>query len=188
MATDSFGCVGNSIRLRSGAYFDFLNPRWQEIQLADIAGALSKICRFGGQIDVFYSVAEHSIMCANQAFDDGNHPDCIRAVFLHDAAEAFVGDVVRPLKLMLPEFAMLERRVEQAIERRFGVDFSKYKLSIREIDNAMLLAERRAMFSPDDVEWFGEKSTRKLDRSFRLFGPAEAERAFLECAKQFFVS
>lgn len=103
--TAAFGCVKNTIRVRSGLYFDLLDPQPDQFTLSDIAGALSKICRFGGQIDYFYSVAEHSVHCFDQADRDGASPAVCRLALFHDAAEAFIGDVVKPLKVMLPEYA-----------------------------------------------------------------------------------
>jgi hypothetical protein len=179
----AFGCVKNTIRLRSGSYFDFLDPQPDQFTLGDIAGALSKICRFGGQCEEFYSVAEHSVHCANQAAADGLPLDTQLAVLLHDAAEAFVGDVVKPLKIMLAEYPAIEERVEAAIAEKFLVDFRREKTSIREIDHAMLIAERRVMFSKDDVEWFGEREVRKLTIDFRCWEPRMAERRFIQTAR-----
>lgn len=179
----AFGCVGNTIRLRSGCYFDLSNPHEDQFTIKDIAGALSKICRFGGQIDCFYSVAEHSYWCATQAIYDGLTEFEVAAVLMHDAAEAFVGDIVKPLKMMLPEFSAIEDRVERVIEGKFGVDFRAYKSQIRKIDHEMLIAERRSMFSADDVQWAGEATVRRLVVDFQKWTPFEAERHFLRMAK-----
>lgn len=180
----AFGCVGNTIRLRSGCYLDLSDPREDQFTLEDIAGGLSKICRFGGQIECFYSVAEHSYWCGHQAACDGLSRDEICAVLFHDAAEAFVGDVVKPLKLMLGEFGRIERRIEGVLERKFGVNFGKHKKVIRKIDNEMLIAERRAMFSADDVQWAGEETVRRLTHQFGRWTPQYAEDVFLNAAKQ----
>src|SRR5581483_7354063 len=111
----AFGCINNTIRLRSGRYLDLADPRPDQFAFADIAGGLSKICRFGGQINHFYSVAEHCWHCCKLAGADGQCLETQVAVLMHDAAEAFCGDVVKPLKIMLPEYAEIERRVEAAI-------------------------------------------------------------------------
>lgn len=179
-----FGCVGNTIRLRSGLYLDLSDPREDQFTLEDIAGGLSKICRFGGQIECFYSVAEHSYWCGYRAECDGLSRDEICAVLLHDAAEAFVGDVVKPLKIMLGEFGRVERRVEGVIERKFGVDFGRHKNAIRKIDQEMLIAERRAMFSVDDVQWTGEDTVRRLALTFGRWNPSLAEEVFLKYVKK----
>lgn len=180
MSDTVFGCVKNTIRLRSGAYFDFLDPQPDQFTLEDIAGALAKICRFGAQCDFFYSVAEHSVRCASQASEDGQPTDVQLAVLLHDAAEAFCGDVVKPLKIMLPEYSAVESRVEAVIAEKFGVDFERHRAVIREIDHAMLIAERHAVFSRDDVEWTGEREVRKLllNRGVVGWQPTLAEMEF----------
>jgi uncharacterized protein len=180
----AFGCVKNTIRLRSGKYFDFIDPAPDQFELGDIAGALSKICRFGGQCPRFYSVAEHSVHCAWQAFADGQPPDVCMAVLFHDAAEAFCGDVVKPLKIMLSEYGPVERRVECVIGEALGIDFNEHDAIIREIDHAMLIAERRAIFGADGVTWFGENDVRRLDTKFKFWHPDMAEVHFLRTAEE----
>lgn len=182
---EAFGCVKNTIRLRSGRYFDLRNPQPEQFTLADIAGALSKMCRFGGQIDRFYSVAEHSCLCCWQTVQDGACEGVQRAALMHDAAEAFIGDVVKPLKVMLPEYAAIEGAVEYVIR-------SKYRLltgpetwaAVKEIDRAMLIAERRALFTADGVEWTGERGCRALSMEcgFSCWEPELAEECFLRYA------
>lgn len=173
-----FGCVNNTIRLRSGKYFDLANPRPDQFDFADIAGALSKICRFGSQCESFYSVAEHLVNCRRVAASDKLSRDAQLAVLMHDATEAFVGDMVKPLKMMLPAYAIIEARVEAAIAEKFGIDFRTHANVIKEIDRAMLIAERRRLFSPDKVAWTGEHSVRKLSVDFRLWRPSDAEMYF----------
>lgn len=179
MTIAAFGCVKNTIRLRSGGYFDFLDPQPEQFTLDDIAGALSKICRFGGQCPQFYSVAEHSVHCCRQAAKDGRDYETQIAVLFHDAAEAFCGDMVKPLKVMMPEYGVIEQRVENAIGAALGIDFDAHKEIIREIDHAMLIAERRAIFSVDGVKWFGEDEVRRLDVNFQNWLPDMAETMFL---------
>jgi hypothetical protein len=183
--TEAFGCVKNTIRLRSGGYFDFLDPQPEQFTLDDIAGALAKICRFGGQCPTFYSVAEHSVHCCRQAAKDGHTLEAQVAVLLHDAAEAFCGDVVKPLKIMLPQYSEIEQRVENAIGAALGIDFNCHAEVIREIDHAMLIAERRAIFGADGVMWFGENDVRRLDVGFQFWLPEIAEAVFLATAKEF---
>jgi 5'-nucleotidase len=183
MTHQPFGCVGNTIRLRSGNYLDLADPQPDQFTLADIAGGLSKICRFGGQVERFYSVAEHSIWCARVGGGDGQCQDTQLALLMHDAAEAFVGDVVKPLKIMLGGYAEIEARVEATITEKYLMDFPREAWAIEEIDHAMLIAERRAMFSADQVTWAGETETRKLDIEFRFLAPPDAEEWFLETAR-----
>ena len=182
----AFGCVGSTIRLRSGIYLDLADPQPESITPEDIAGALSKICRFGGQINAFYSVAEHCCRCAFQAGIDGLPLELCRSVFLHDAAEAFCGDMVKPLKELLPGFSEIELRIERAIEQRFGVDLTgkEAKAAIRKIDWEALIAERKSLFSADDVEWSGEKSVRPLGWKIHPLNPSGAEHEWFVTAER----
>ena len=177
----TYGCVNNTIRLRSGLYFDLADPQPDQFTFADIAGALSKICRFGGQCEWFYSVAEHCWHCTQQAIADGLPVEAQRAVLLHDAAEAFAGDIVKPLKIMLGEYGRIERRIEDVIAAKFGL--AKWSDAVRKIDHEMLIAERRFMFTSDGVIWSGENDVRPLRVEFMKWPPDSAELNFLLMAK-----
>lgn len=180
---NTFGCVANTMTLRSGTYFDLNDPQPDQFTLADIAGALSKICRFGGQINHWYSVAEHSVHCAALALKDGQSKWTCQAVLMHDAAEAFLGDVVKPLKIMLPEYLEIEKRVERVIAAKFWIDFKSHAKVIHEIDHAMLIAERRQLFGADGVHWEGEDSVRTVPLFTKNWPHQEAEIEFLDMAK-----
>jgi hypothetical protein len=178
----SFGCAGNTIRLRSGQYLDLADPRPEQIALADIAGGLSKICRFGGQVSRFYSVAEHSVLCAIQAEEDGLPIAVQRAALLHDAAEAFCGDMVKPLKIMIPAYQVVEKAVMGAIRERFGLTDPDAWEPVEEIDRSMLMVERRALFTPDRVQWTGESKVRRLTQEVLCLSPCDAESDFMHYA------
>ena len=181
---DYFGCVNNTIRLRSGLYLDLANPKPDQFKFSDIAGGLSKICRFGGQCEYFYSVAEHSYHCAMQANADGLSVESQRALLLHDAAEAFIGDIVKPLRIMLPDYAAVESRMEDCIAFGFGIQVDAQKDVVRKIDREMLIAERRAMFSADNVTWTWENDVRKIRVEFKKWTPGEAEVMFVFLARE----
>lgn len=183
MSDHTFGCVKNTIRLLSGGYLDLLDPKPDQFTLEDIAGGLSKICRFGGQVERFYSVAEHSVRCSKQAADDGAPLDTQIAALMHDAAEAFIGDVVKPLKIMLSDYAAIEDRMEAAIAEKFLIDFERERYQVRAIDREMLINERRALFSADKVEWAGEKQVRLLPGKPDCWGPPIAFNNFMHHAR-----
>ena len=169
----SFGCVGSTIRVASGHYFDFLNPDPKMITIENIAKPLSRICRFGGHIASFYSVAQHccsaTIACRMAGF--GREEQL--AVLLHDAAEAFCGDVVKPLKLMLGNaYSDVEDRVEKAIGIAFGVDFDKHKYVIKKFDLAMLMLEKKYFFPQDSVKWAGEDDVIDVDFKMTTLWPS----------------
>ena len=180
---EDFGCVGNTIKTRSGNYVDLLNPKEEQINFTDISGALSKICRFCGQSNRMYSVAEHLCHCVFQALMDGHPQEVCIAVFGHDFAESYLGDVTKPLKLLLPEYKKIEDNMEDVIGRRFGIDFHKHKDVIKEIDRAMLIAERKSLMSHDQIEWKGEKQTRDINPDIKCWNPEEAEVIFTSYAR-----
>lgn len=95
----------SSILTSTGKWFDILRPDPSLIDLHDIASALSKLCRFGGHCQQFYSVAEHSILAAKMMRQrNGGNPALIRWALLHDASEAYVVDIPRPAKRQLTEY------------------------------------------------------------------------------------
>lgn len=181
----AFGCVGNTIRLYSGGYLDLANPKPDQFELIDIAKGLSNICRFGGQIGEFYSVAQHCVSCHDVAERDGCSPEQCLAVLMHDAAEAFVGDMVKPLKELITGFVRVEDRIQDCIAAKFGIDFAAHKDVIREIDHAVLIAERRMLFSVDKTFWHGEDTVRNVRYAVRIpKSPMDAEDDFYSVAKQ----
>lgn len=97
-----------------------LEPDADTIVIEDIAHALSQICRYAGHTERFYSVAEHSVLIAQHLVSPREWK---LAALLHDASEAYLGDIPRPLK-QLPEFEFYrtaEKRLQAAINEKFGV-------------------------------------------------------------------
>lgn len=140
--------AGPTILLRSGSYFDLLRPEASTFTILDIAHALSNLCRFTGHTHRFLSVAEHSVYVSQLV----PREDTL-AGLLHDAAEAFVGDVSRPLKSLLPEYRVIEDRVSRAVLSRFGLD-PVLPDSVGQADRVMLRAEQFYAMRYDDV-WPG---------------------------------
>jgi uncharacterized protein len=126
-----------TIQCASGKYFDFLNPAGSHICIEDIAHALSHINRFTGHTRVPYSVAQHSYVVSCIV----PYKDAL-AGLLHDAAEAYLGDVSSPLKQLLPEYKVIEHRVHAAIFEHFGLD-PELPASVKEADLIALATERR---------------------------------------------
>lgn len=107
---------------RSGTTIDIKNPKVEDIDITDIAHALSNICRFGGHTRTFYSVASHCVLVMKLA------PYHIaKEALLHDAAEAYLGDVIKPLKHLLTDYEGIEDSFMQVIISKFGLDPEKLK-------------------------------------------------------------
>lgn len=180
MAVETPGNTFNMLRLRSGRYLDIANPKPEQFRFSDIAGGLSKLCRFGGQLRCFYSVAEHSVLCAQQAEEDGHSIEEQVSCLLHDASEAFIGDVIRPLKRMLSEYREIECMIEEMIWEKYDLRGLSY--IVKEIDNAMLFAERSHFFADDGRKWDGEDGVRVIRPHFLEWEPVNAEAVFTQKA------
>lgn len=94
--------------------FNFLQPDVNDVCIRDIAHALSNICRFTGHVGEFYSVAQHSVLVSYLV-----NPIYAREALMHDASEAYLGDVNSPLKHQLPEYQKIEAEVMRAVEKKF---------------------------------------------------------------------
>jgi 5'-deoxynucleotidase YfbR-like HD superfamily hydrolase len=120
-----------------GNFFCYDTPSFNEYTIYSIAVALSNQCRYVGQLEEFYSVAQHCVMVSHIV-----PPEQALAGLLHDAAEAFIHDINRPLKARLPEYRDLEERIEEAIFTKFGVP-ARLTPEIHYADAVMLLTEKR---------------------------------------------
>lgn len=138
----------------TGERFSCLDPAPESVNVGDIAHALSMICRFGGHTRVFYSVAEHSLNVMH-ALPNGSPPELRLCALMHDAAEAYLGDMVTPLKRCMPRYRQAEDAVWKAIASRFGLP-SKLPPAVELADQQMLLAERDLLMHPDHGAWPGD--------------------------------
>ncbi|HAF5811207.1 TPA: HD family hydrolase, partial [Salmonella enterica] len=98
------------IQTLSGKQFDYLSATIDDIDIEDIAVALSNICRFSGHLPKFYSVAQHSVLCSQLV-----SPEFAFEALMHDAAEAYCQDIPAPLKALLPDYREIEKRTDQLI-------------------------------------------------------------------------
>lgn len=172
-----------SIQTYSGILIDLENPAVEDILVTDIAHHLANICRFTGAVRQSYSVAQHCSL-VNKLIDEKD--TSLRLIgLLHDASEAYLGDVSSPLKALLPEYRVLEDKMQKAIIMRFDLnipDFDSVKFYDRlalDIESKALLGPRHAVWNKYKVE-FGEYD---LDYSMLLvkpLSPEDAEKEYLE--------
>lgn len=137
-----------SIALFNGDFFDFDNPEIHDFDIDVIAHALSNLCRFTGHTHRHYSVAEHCVLVsrivpAEFALDG----------LMHDAAEAYLGDVASPLKAMLPEYKRIEARVEAALAKHFNLAFP-IPPEVKHADKQLYRQELRQITNGHDNLWF----------------------------------
>jgi len=158
----------------TGRQFWPADPRPDEITIEDIAHSLAHQCRFGGHCEKWYSVAQHSLLVSYEC----DAADALQGL-LHDAAEAYVIDVPRPLKLMLgSEYAVLERDVHAAICARFGLAVA-LPVSVTHADEVLLATEARDLMKPPPAPWARMPAPR-AERITECWDPLGAEARFLD--------
>lgn len=138
---------GDWMQTFTGQQFYALDPRPEDIDSRDIARALSMQCRFNGHVNKFYSVAEHCVLLSFAV----SPPNALWAL-LHDATEAYVGDMVRPLKKHMPDYVAVEDRLMGVIAERFGLS-GEIPAEVHEADSRILLTERDALMNPSSHLW-----------------------------------
>lgn len=165
------------IQTKSGRQFWPLNPSPDDIDLDDVAHALSMKCRYGGHVDRFYSVAEHSVLIADWLWLNG-HKEAALWGLLHDASEAYLPDVARPIKPHLPGFVDIERGVMNAVCQKFAI--SPWEPAIvKEADHRILHDERAELVGPEAAPW--KISGGPLGATLFTWSPEDAKEAFLSC-------
>jgi hypothetical protein len=184
------------IMTHTGRRFRPLDPRPEDVCLEDIAAALSKKCRFGGHCRQFYSVASHSMLVGLGLLADECPPDVILWGLLHDAAEAYLEDLPRPLKDVLPGYRASEERLLIVIAERFGLTWPM-PVDVVRWDNIALVIEAHALM-PQVLPHLPELAKRQWQRSletgrhtpqFELDAqpenPTHAERTLLRWANHY---
>lgn len=157
-----------------GNRFYPLEPRIEQVSIEDIAHGLAFQCRFNGQTCDFYSVAQHSLIVADLV------PESHRlAALLHDAGEAYLGDMVKPLKNLMPDFSRIEDQVTDIIAKTFKISFADYA-PIKRADLIALATEKRDLMPYSTEAWDYLRGIEPLTTSIRPMSPMEAKTAFLD--------
>lgn len=165
---------GDWMQTFTGRQFYPADPRPEDIDPTDIAHALSLLCRYGGHVERFYSVAEHCVLMSYAV-----PPEDALAALLHDATEAYVVDLPRPLKRLCPDYQAIEATVWIAIARHFGLPSPDLPASVHEADNRILLTERNRLMTNTRYPWFQDGRMEPLDVTIVCWAPATAERRYL---------
>lgn len=157
----------------SGRRVDVLNPDPGQIDIGDIAHGLSMICRYTGHVHKFYSVAEHSVLVSELVRHFGGQRDLQLSALLHDATEAYVTDLARPLKHLeeLREYREIENYVARAIKTRFKLAIDVNHPAIEHFDNSIAQDEMYAL-TPRQAVPLGVVKIQALE-------PLRAKLAFL---------
>ena len=151
-------------------------PEENLIDIRDIAHSLAHMPRFAGHTKTFYSVAQHCLRCAELA------PNEIKLeMLLHDAAEAYLMDMPKPIKHRFPDYNYAEKKIEEVVERKFLLDFYSNKKEIKIVDTAVLYEEIEQLMNhgfPYEIQnWYFESRFHEFEK---------VETAFLEKFKILF--
>lgn len=171
-----------------------LDPRPEDICIEDIAHALALTCRFTGHCREFYSVAQHSVLVSCYVADQGGDASLQLAALLHDASEAYLPDVARPIKGRLlvecPDAVMVtavsfraaEDELQDSVAAAFRLTASFSHPLIKQADIALLLAERRDLLPDDGNDWRSALGAEKVSvwrPTILPWEPKHAEARFL---------
>lgn len=162
------------INTLSGKHFSFTDTNPDTITIEDIAGALSNLCRFTGHVQDFYSVAQHSVYVSRLV-----PPEMALEALLHDAAEAYCGDVSSPLKAFLPDYQVIEHRVDQFIRDKFELP-AAMSAQVKRADLIMLATERRDFDMVDGTPWPVLEGIECADFMIYPLTPRQARVQFLQ--------
>lgn len=164
---------GPTISINHGRYFSFLNPEETPVTIEDIALGLSNTCRYAGQVNRFYSVAEHSVLTSYLV-----PLSLAMEALMHDAAEAFIGDMVKPLKEICPDYQAVEERVERAIFKQFNLPFP-IRPEVKYADMQMLCFEKVSVKNNHDKWSWCEGIETPENITIRFLDPNQAFNAFM---------
>lgn len=168
---------GDWMQTSTGGRFYPSDPRPGDIDGRDIAHSLSLICRYAGHISRFYSVAEHCILMSHAVA-----PENALHALLHDATEAFISDVPKPVKNVLPGYVALEERIWYAIAVKFGVDLIVPE-EVHQADKRILVNEIDVLM-PGHENWPNLAGLERLPVEVRAWSPARAELEYATRLKE----
>lgn len=164
---------GDWMQTFTGRQFWPCDPRMADVDIEDIAHALSMQPRYGGHSKRFYSVAEHSVLVSSHCDGLANQ----RAALLHDASEAYLVDIPRPIKPYLINYKELEDDISKVIAEKFGVAYP-WSAEVHRVDNAILADEQKLLMADPPAPWTLPEPPLGL-KSIRGMAPAEAKAFFM---------
>ncbi len=172
---------GEWMQTFTGRAFYPMSPLAEDIDPVDIAHALSLICRYGGHVSRFYSVAEHCVLMSYAVA-----PENALWALLHDATEAYMGDMIRPLKQMMPAYRRAEDRLSDIIADRFGIS-RIYPDEVKRADLRILHDEVNALMADPPQSWGSLDDIGPLGVVVTGWAPEYAERLYFERLQELLV-
>jgi hypothetical protein len=168
---------GDWIQTYTGKQYWPIDPRPEDVDILDIAHALSMLCRFGGHCLKFYSVAEHSVHIARWLYPRYGAEAALCGL-LHDATEAYVTDVPRPTKAFLYGYKEIEHQNWLAIAAAFNLP-ATLPHQVKDADRRMLTDEASQNMAKCDAEW--STTMEPLGIQLQYWSTDRAEAEFLSC-------
>lgn len=175
--------LGDRMQSFTGRAVYPLDLRDDDIDIRDIAHSLSMQCRYAGHATRFYSVAEHSVHVAQWLLPK-HGPDVALEGLLHDASEAYLVDIPRPVKPFLLGYREAEARAQAVIGHRFGLSSLGFPKAVHEADNRILADERAQAMAPCERAWTDTGAP--LGVTLRFWSPPEAKQQFLALFEQLY--
>lgn len=186
----------HEIETFTGRFVDTSKPKAKDIVVEDIAHALSQVCRYGGHCRSFYSVATHAVFVSQRLERRGLSTRLVLAGLHHDDAEAYLGDIPRPMKPLLGRsYEVLSNRMDHAIVEGLQLPFDTelfHNSAVKDADNWSLIVEARHLLLSEGRGWLsGEQGagqwglnalpSRIVVPDYWRGGqlPTEAEKAYL---------
>lgn len=149
-------------------------PEADKIDIEDIAHALSNLCRFCGHSQFYYSVAQHSVL-VSKIVDKSIALESL----MHDAAEAYTGDLIRPIKKSVLDWNELEDDILRAICQKFNLRYDVMRgPDVKRADDILLATEKRDVMGPAPAEWM--VLPEPMEARITAMGPTNARLLFLE--------
>jgi 5'-deoxynucleotidase YfbR-like HD superfamily hydrolase len=176
----------------SGARLDLDNPRPEDIRIEDVAGGLSKVCRFGAQAREYYSVAQHALL-VRQLVVEAEYPELALVALHHDSHEAYLCDIPTPLKQKIRKATKVYdeacKTLDSIIAEAFGFEWpergSPEQRAIKHADRQALLMEATRLLHDDGEalrrdKGLGQEEYRDLAALEEPLIPREAEKLFVQ--------
>jgi 5'-deoxynucleotidase YfbR-like HD superfamily hydrolase len=170
--------TGDWFQTYSGTQFYLTDPHPDDVAIEDIAHALGMACRFGGHTREFYSVGQHSVHVSELLEKWGEPLSMQLHGLLHDASEAYLGDVVRPLKYAMPDYRDYEQRMMEVIYEALKLDYPgplEHSI-IKRADDILLMTERRDLITHRNIKW--SITADSLEEEILPWTPVAAEVQF----------
>jgi hypothetical protein len=185
--------IGDWVQTYTGRRFWPFDPRPDDVDFRDVAHALANVCRFGGMCKTFYSVAQHSVLVASLGPQDRGGLWWL----LHDAPEAYMGDITRPIKqhlfvsqtpgYMTPAgrplpIAAAELRLMTCVAEALELPRDPDWAAIKEADDVVLATEARDLMptpDPEVAKWYQRHEAKMLKTKIVPWSPTVAEQAFV---------